>query len=106
MESAVGRDRAVEPEPTPAPALSTSRLHWIQARVQAIKDSGLDAYRQLVFLWNQHPDIPTFKMGGPVNNAQIDVISEMCDEVEANSTLPFPPPDPDLPKQTKTTRRS
>jgi hypothetical protein len=97
-------DRAVEPDQLPAPALSTSRLHWVQARVDKIKDTGHGP--RLAELWSLRPEIPTFKQGGPRTEDELSAVIGMCDQVEKDTGLPFGPSDPTAPKQTKTTTRS
>jgi hypothetical protein len=82
------------------------RIDWIRARVQAIKDYENGRYLPLLKqLWAAHPDVPTFLNGGPTTDEQVDIIAVMCDTVEADSELPFPPPDPTQPTTTKANRR-
>ena len=77
---------------TPTVELVSDQVEWVRQRVQLIKDQGYGD--QLAALWSAHPDVPTFKKGGPQTVEQIDQIAAMCDEIERVNGLPFGATDP------------
>jgi hypothetical protein len=89
---------------TPLPVVSAERATWIKTRVQQIVDHGHG--NQLAALWTAHPDVPTFKKGGPQTASHIDRIADMCDRVEKETGMPFGPQDPTIPPTTKAKARA
>jgi hypothetical protein len=79
--------------------MSAARTNWIRARVGRLLELGHGD--RLAREWSRHPDVPTFKQGGPTTNQHIDQISAMCDQVEADTQVPFGPSDPTTPPVTK-----
>lgn len=75
------------------------RTEWVRGRVDAIKAAGHAAL--LAAEWSRYPNVPTFPRGGPTNQAQIDVIAQICETIETQVGLPFGESDPTIPKPTK-----
>ena len=77
----------------------------VHARVDQIKDAGHG--ERLAALWSEHPQIPTFKKAGPCTTTELETIIGLCDQVEADTEMPFGPSDPTAEQTTKaTTKRS
>jgi hypothetical protein len=91
------RDDLVTPY-TPPATTSAARVEWIRTRVQRIIDTG--AGDQLAKLWSAHPEVPTFRQGGPTCDQHIDQIAAMCGQVEAEVQAAFGPTDPATPPAT------
>jgi hypothetical protein len=95
----------------PPPAVSGDRDHppaaqiqWLRARVGWLIDHGYGG--QLAAQWSRHPDIPTFKHGGPQTTQHVDAIIAMCGTVEDAHGLPFGPSDPTMQPTTKAKARA
>jgi hypothetical protein len=96
----------------PPPAVSGDRdqtppaaqIQWLRARVGWLIDHGYGG--QLAAQWSRHPDVPTFKHGGPQTQEHVDAIVAMCGTVEDAHGLPFGPSDPTMQPTTKAKARA
>lgn len=84
-----------------APQRRPERFDWLADRVERIKGAGVAS--TLAQRWSLHPDIPTFKRGGPRTEAEMDIVAGLCELVEMEHGLPFGISDPTLPAVTRAT---